>query len=130
MVEEGRVIGLVGTVVLVLLVGPLLVIGAVGLSLLAAAVLPGSPRRVRESFECPVTGRVVTADFVVLDGTAHPSEVVSCTAFRNPEWVTCKKGCRELADVHWGLSRAVFPRWAMTANGMVTWRSPEERPAA
>lgn len=121
---------LAATLVLVLLVGPLLVIAALGLSLLAAAVLPGSPRRVRDSFECPVTGRVVTADFLVPDGTAHPSEVVSCTAFRNPEQVTCKKGCRDLADVRWGLSRAVFPRWALTANGTVTWRSPEERPAA
>jgi len=90
---------LVATLVLVLLVGPLLVIAAVGLSLLAAAVLPGSPRRVRESFECPVTGRVVTADFLVPEGAAHPSEVASCTAFRNPEQVTCKMGCRQLADV-------------------------------
>ncbi|MFZ1057709.1 MAG: hypothetical protein WAP47_00815 [Candidatus Rokuibacteriota bacterium] len=51
---------LAGTMVVVLLVGPLLVIAAVGLSLLAAAVLPGSPRRVKETFECPVTGKVVS----------------------------------------------------------------------
>ena len=122
--------GLVGTVVLVLLVGPLFVIGAVGLLLVAAALFPGGGRQVRETFRCPWTRRVVTADFLVPDGAAHPSEVVSCTAFRNPEQVTCKKGCRELADVRWGLSRAVFPRWALTANGTVTWRSPQERPAA
>ena len=115
---------LVGTMVVVLLVGPLLVIGAVGLLFLAAAISSGSPRRVRESFECPVTGRVVTADFLVPEGAAHPSEVASCTAFRNPEQVTCKKGCRELADVRWGPSRAVFPRWALTAGGPVTWRTP------
>jgi hypothetical protein len=122
--------GLVGTVVLVLLVGPLLVIGAVGVLLVAAALFPGGARQVRETFRCPWTRRVVTADFLVPDEAAHPSDVVSCTAFRNPEQVTCKKGCRELADVRWGPSRAVFPRWAMTANGTVTWRSPEERPAA
>ncbi len=122
--------GLVSTAVLVLLMGPLIVIGAVGLLLVAAALFPRGPRQVRETFCCPWTRRVVTADFLVPDGAAHPSEVVSCTAFRNPEQVTCKKGCRELADVHWGLSRAVFPRWAMTADGTVTWRSPAERPAA
>ncbi len=122
--------GLVSTAVLVLLMGPLIVIGAVGLLLVAAALFPRGPRQVRETFCCPWTRQVVTADFLVPDGAAHPSEVVSCTAFRNPEQVTCKKGCRELADVHWGPSRAVFPRWAMTANGMVTWRSPAERPAA
>ena len=121
---------LVGTMVLVLLVGPLLVIGAVGLLLVTAALFSGGGRQVRQSFRCPWTRRVVTADFVVPEKAAHPSDVVSCTAFRNPEQVACKKGCRELADVRWGLSRAVFPRWALTADGTVTWRSPEERPAA
>jgi len=121
---------LVGTMVVVLLVGPLLVIGAVGLLLLATAIFSGSPRRVRESFECPVTGKVVTADFVVPEGAVHPLAVASCTAFRNPEMVRCTSPCRELADVRWGLSRAVFPRWALTADGTVTWRSPAERPAA
>jgi hypothetical protein len=121
---------LVGTVVVILLVGPLLVIAAAGLMLFAAAILPLSPRRVRETFECPVIGKVVTADFLVPEGAAHPSEVASCTAFRNPEQVRCKRDCRELADVRWGLSRAVFPRWALTADGTVTGRNAAERPAA
>lgn len=114
---------LVATSVLLLLVAPLLVIGAVGLLLLAAAILPGGPRRVRESFECPVTRRVVTADFLVPDGAAHPGKVVWCTAFSNPERVRCTSPCREFADVRWGLSRAVFPRWALTAGGPITWRN-------
>ncbi|MBI3029820.1 MAG: hypothetical protein HYY64_09940 [Candidatus Rokubacteria bacterium] len=114
---------MVGTMVVVLLVGPLLVIGAVGLLLLAAAIFSGSPRRVRESFECPVTGKLVTADFLVPEGAAHPLAVASCTAFRDPERVRCQSPCREFADVRWGLSRAVFPRWALTANGTVTWRT-------
>lgn len=117
---------LVGTMVVVLLVGPLLLIGATALLLLAAAVFPSTPRRVRETFQCPYTRRVVTADFVVPEGAAHPSEVTSCTAFPNPEQVTCKKPCREFAEVHWGLSRAVFPRWALTAGGLVTWRNAAE----
>ncbi len=121
---------LVGTMVVVLLVGPLLVIGAVGLSLLAAAIFGSGSRRVRETFRCPVTGRVVTADFVVREGAEHPAEVASCTAFPKRAKIACKKDCREFADVRWGLPRAVFPRWALTANGTVTWRTPAERPAA
>ncbi len=121
---------LVATLVLVLLVAPLLVIAAVGLSLLAAAVLPGTPRRLRETFECPVTGKVVTAEFLVPEGAEHPAEVASCTAFPKRAKIACKKDCREFADVRWGLPRAVFPRWALTANGTVTWRTPAERPAA
>jgi hypothetical protein len=115
---------LLAMIVVILLVGPLLLIGAVGLLFLATGILPGTPRRVRETFRCPWTRRVVTADFVVPDGAAHPSEVASCTAFPDPERITCKKPCREVADARWGLSRAVFPRWALTAGGLVTWRNP------
>ncbi|KRT72734.1 MAG: hypothetical protein XU13_C0020G0002 [Candidatus Rokubacteria bacterium CSP1-6] len=121
---------LVGTAVVLLLVGPLLVIGAVGLLVLAAAIFSGSPRRLRETFECPVTGKVVTAEFLVPEGAKHPAEVASCTTFPNRARIACKKDCRRFADVRWGLSRAVFPRWALTANGTVTWRTPAERPAA
>ena len=117
---------LVATMLVILLVGPLLLIGTVGLLLLAAAIIPGSPRQIRETFRCPRTGRVVTADFLVPEGAAHPSEVTSCTAFPHPEQVTCKKPCREFAEVRWGLSRAVFPRWALTADHTVTWRSASE----
>ncbi|MBI4590223.1 MAG: hypothetical protein HY725_15425 [Candidatus Rokubacteria bacterium] len=117
---------LVGTMVVVLLVGPLLLIGATGLLLLAAAVFPSTPRRVRETFRCPVTKRVVTADFTVPEGAEHPAEVTSCTAFPNRARITCKKDCREFAEVRWGLSRAVFPRWALTAGGLVTWRNAAE----
>ncbi len=120
---------LMGLMVAVLLVGPLVLIATAGLLLVVAALLPRSPRRVRETFPCPVTGRVVTADFVVADGAAHPSEVAWCTAFPNPERVTCKKLCRDFAEAHWGLSRGVFPRWALTGDGTVTWRNVEGSPA-
>ena len=117
---------LLGSMVVLLLVGPLLLLGAVAILILVAGIFPGNSRRVRESFRCPVTGRVVTADFLVAEGAAHPSEVASCTAFPNPERITCKKPCRDFAEAHWGLSRGVFPRWALTADGMVTWRSVAE----
>ena len=120
---------LMGLMVAVLLVGPLVLIATAGLLLLVAALLPRSPRWVRETFACPVTGRVVTADFVVADGAAHPPEEAWCTAFPNPERVTCKKACRDFTEAHWGLSRGVFPRWALTGDGVVTWRSVEGSPA-
>ena len=114
---------LVSTMVVVLLVGPLLLIGAVALLLLATAIFPSSPRRIRETFRCPWSHRVVTVDFLVPEGAAHPSKVTSCSAFSNPERVMCTKPCRDLAEVRWGLSRAAFPRWALIADGLVTWRS-------
>ena len=114
---------LVSTMVVVLLVGPLLLIGVAGFLVLAAALFPRSPRRIRETFRCPWSHRVVTADFLVPEGAAHPSDVASCSAFSNPEKVVCTKPCRELAEVRWGLSRAAFPRWALIADGLVTWRS-------
>lgn len=121
----GNMVGaLLGTTVVLLLVGPILLFWAMGVLLFVASALPSS-HRLRETFRCPWTKRVVTADFLVPEGAAHPSEVVSCTAFRDPQKVTCRKPCREFADVRWGMSR-MFPRWAMTADGPVSWRSATE----
>jgi hypothetical protein len=117
---------LVAMMVVILLVGPLLLIGVAAFLLLVTAILPSRPQRIRDTFRCPWTQRVVTADFLVPEGAAHPSDVASCTAFPNPEQITCKKPCREFAEVRWGLPRAVFPRWALIADGLVTWRSTEK----
>jgi hypothetical protein len=114
---------LVAGMVVLLLVGPLLLIGMGGLALFAAAILPDPRRRVRETFRCPVTGRVVTADFLVPEWALHPSGVVSCTFFPKSSRVTCKKVCREVAEVRWGPSRGLCPRWALISGGLVTWRS-------
>jgi hypothetical protein len=114
---------LIARVVVFLLVAPLLIIAVGWLALFVAAVIPDAYRRVRETFRCPVTGRVVTADFLVPEWAEHPSQVALCTAFRHPEVVTCKKSCREAAEVCWGFSRGLCPRWALISGGMVTWRS-------
>ena len=117
---------LLGTFVVALLVVPLLLIGAGGLLLIAAALIPGTPRRARETFLCPWSKRVVTVDFLLPVGATHPSDVASCTAFKDPRRVTCPKGCRELVMASFGLSRGVFPRWALISDGLVTWRSAGE----
>lgn len=119
---------LIGTLVVLLLIGPLLLILVAGLLLVLAAILPSVPRQVRQTFWCPWKRRMVTADFLVSEGAAHPSEVVRCTAFRDPEQITCKKQCRELIRVRTGLSRGTFPRWALIAGGAVTWREGQSAP--
>jgi len=113
---------LVAGLVVLVLIGPLVLIGVGGVLFLAAALFPGSPRRIRETFRCPVTRRIVTADFLVPEGAVHPLEVVSCTAFSDPQKVACNRPCRAFAEVGWGLSRGIFPRWALTAGGVATWR--------
>lgn len=114
------------SLVVLLLVGPLLLIGVVGLLFLSAAIIPSSLRRVRETFWCPWKRRVVTADFLVPERAAYPLGVASCTGFPDPKRITCQKACRELAEVRWGLSRGVFPRWALISGGVTTWRTAAE----
>lgn len=121
----GNMVGvLLGTMVVLFLIVPILVILAAGALLFVAAAFPTTVSS-RKTFRCPWTKRVVTADFVVPEGAAHPSKVVSCTAFPDPQKIACKKACRELVEVRWGMSR-MFPRWALTADRPVTWWSPTE----
>jgi hypothetical protein len=102
-----------------LLVAPFVVVPAIGLVFLAAALAGRDSRRVRTRFACPWTRRVVTADFFVEPAAAGPTEVLSCTAFRDPAHVTCHKACRGLAEVRWAPPRGLFPAWALTAGGPV-----------
>jgi hypothetical protein len=118
----------VAWMVVLLLVGPPLMLLAGGFLFAAAAMLPDTPRRLRESFWCPFKARLVTADFLVPIRAAQASEVVSCSAFPGGH-VRCKGACRSLTHVEWGASRGMFPRWALTADGPVSWRSPEAPPS-
>jgi hypothetical protein len=125
----GDVVGwLLAWMVVFLMVGPPVVMLAGGLLLAGAAMLPGTSRRVRERFWCPWKSRLVTVDFFVPPGAAHPSEVAACTAFRHPTRVLCQRACREVADVRWAVPPGMFPRWALTAGGPISWRSVAERP--
>lgn len=119
-------LAILGTLVVALLMGPLLLIAAGGLLLLVGALIPSTPRRAKETFRCPWTGRLVTVEFLLREGAGHPSDVASCTAFRDPLRVGCQKPCREFAEVVSGLPRGVFPRWALISDGMVTWRGAVE----
>ncbi len=111
---------LVGTLVVFLLIGPLVLIAIAGVLLLAAAFVGDGSQRTRATVRCPVTGNRVTADFLVPVGDTHPSEVISCSAYSPPRRVACKKACRDVTEVRWGARFGMFPRWALTANGPVT----------
>jgi hypothetical protein len=115
---------LVAWTVVFLLVGPPLVFLAGALLFAGAAMLPDTPRRVRESFRCPLLGRLVTADFLVPWRATQAAKVVSCSAFPGGQ-VRCQGACCALTEVQWSAPRTLFPRWAMTAGGPVAWRSLE-----
>ena len=117
-------IDLVAWMVVFLLVAPPVAFLAGGLLLAGAAMLPDSPRRVRQGFWCPWKARFVTADFLVRTGATRASEVVACSAFPDRR-VRCRGACRALTEVHWGVPRGLFPRWALTADGPVAWRSED-----
>ena len=103
--------------VVVLVFGPPLVIVPLVLALLAMGMFAhDGPRRVRKTFVCPVRGQRVRAYFLVPVGGAHPSSVLSCTAFLNPARVTCAEACRDFAEVGWTPPVGVFARWALTSD--------------
>ncbi len=59
----------------------------------AVLILSSNPRRVKETFWCPLAGRAVSADFLVPKGAERPTDVASCTVFANPGLITCGKVC-------------------------------------
>jgi hypothetical protein len=110
----------VAVFVLLVVFGPLLVI-VPGLLILCGIGMfaSGESRRARQTFECPVRHRPVTADFVVPVGAARPESVSSCSAFPDPTRVTCAQGCLQAAEVHWSAPVSLFGRWALVSDGIV-----------
>ena len=80
------------------------------------SLFPDGPARLRTSFFCPFKKRSVTADFLTEAGSDHPSDIVSCSAFAQPEHVTCKKACLELAGTR-TVSMTLLPRFSLIAGG-------------
>ena len=111
----------------ILIVSGLLILCGIGL------FFSDGPRRVRQTFECPVRHCTVTADFAVPVGAAQPSSVVSCSAFADPTRVSCAQGCLDAAVVRWTPPVGLFGRWALISNGGVPFAASTgpapERPA-
>ena len=113
--------GVLTIVFLAMLVAPI-----VGLFVLVALahLAPSSPMVARATFVCPIRKRRVTAAFLTVQGFRRPADVVSCSAFAEPERVACKKDCLDAANTEWEPS-PMTPRYSLIADGV----SPRE-PAA
>jgi hypothetical protein len=107
-----------GSLVVLLLLGPLAVMVAGALLLaVVAQFLPASPSLSRTSFECPFSRRRVTAAFLSRPGSDHPDDVLSCSVFKDPEQIRCKKACLELAHTA-SLGTPMVPRFSLVAGGV------------
>jgi hypothetical protein len=73
--------------VLLLLTTILLLLRAIG------PIGPGNPVLSRATFECPVSGRRVTVEFLVPPESDRPADVLSCSVFSKPYHVRCAKRC-------------------------------------
>jgi hypothetical protein len=89
--------------------------GAIGL-LWASSLFSGSSALSRVGFYCPFKKQRVTADFVTGAEEDRPSDVLSCSAFAEPDRVRCRKACLGLAETH-GVSTALLPRYSLIAGG-------------
>lgn len=106
------------SLVVLLLLGPLavMVLGALLLAVFAQ-FLPASPSLSRASFECPFSRRPVRAAFLSWPGADHPDDVLSCSAFKEPERIRCKKACLALAHTA-SLGTPMVPRFSLVAGGV------------
>jgi hypothetical protein len=89
--------------------------GAVGL-LWVLSLGSGGSTRSRTRFQCPVTNKGVTADFLTGPGGDRPSDVLSCSTFGKPDDVRCQKACLDLAATY-SVSTALLPRYSLIAGG-------------
>jgi hypothetical protein len=104
---------LIAAFILILLVVPALVaVGSVFLLGAAGWISLGSPSVGKAAFRCPISRRRVSAAFLTLPGTEQPSDVVSCSRFKNGRAITCQKGCLSLAASGWAAS-PMAPRYAL-----------------
>jgi len=106
------------SLVVLLLLGPLavMVAGALLLSVFAQ-FLPASPSVARTSFDCPFSRRRVNAAFLSWPGADHPDDVVSCSAFAEPQRIRCKKACLAMAHTA-SVGTPVVPRFSLIADGV------------
>jgi len=107
-------------VVLLLVVPVVLAVGSVVLLGAAGWVSYRSPSVGRAAFQCPFSKRQVTAAFLTPPGSEQPSDVVSCSQFKNERAVTCEKGCLDLVATGWSAS-PMEPRYALLS-GDVAYR--------
>ena len=112
---------LLASFVLILLVVPVIAaVGSIFLLGIAGWLSYASPSLAIARFPCPFTRRSATATFVTWAGSERPSDVVSCSLFKNGRAITCKKGCVHMATTGWSAS-PMEPRYALLS-GDVAYR--------
>ncbi len=112
------VITLLTGIAVLVLVSPLLMLGVTIFILAPLAHLAPRPTMIaRNTFDCPISRRRVSVEFLTSPDATRPSDVHACSVFPDGR-VRCEKGCRDLAEATWAPSPAV-PRFALIAGGTV-----------
>jgi hypothetical protein len=102
--------------VFALMLAPLVMLALTFLVLVPLAhLMPAPSMRAGARFDCPFSGRLVTATFVTSPDETHPTDVAACSRFGHGK-VACGKQCLTLAAVGWTPSPMV-PRFALLADG-------------
>jgi hypothetical protein len=101
--------------VLVVAVPVAVYFGAVVL-LWASSLVSLGPAVSRTRFSCPVTKRLVTADFLTESGSDRPSDVLSCSIFAQADRVRCQKSCLGFAETR-SVSMSLLPRFSLISGG-------------
>jgi hypothetical protein len=73
---------------------------------------PGNPVLSRATFECPVSRRRVTVEFLVPPESDRPADVLSCSVFSKPYHVRCAKRCLTQAEMG-RLTTSLEPRYPL-----------------
>ena len=124
---------LVGLLMVVLLVvPPAVLVGAMLLLWVSGHFLPAGPTVARMSFDCPFSKRRASVEFLIAPGSDRLSDVLSCSVFPKPYHVRCRKDCLKMAEAGWAPS-PMMPRYALLANGVAmrpvsTRHSPDPGP--
>jgi hypothetical protein len=105
---------------LLVLFSPLLMLALTVFVLAPLAHLARRPAMIgRSTFDCPLSKRRVSVEFLTSPDGTRPTDVRSCSMFADGR-IRCAKGCCDLSETAWTPSPAV-PRFALIA-GDTTYR--------
>jgi hypothetical protein len=108
------IVSVVAGVVLLVLFSPLLMLGLTVFVLAPLAHLARRPAMIgRSTFDCPVSKRRVSVEFLTSPDAPRPTEVRACSMFPDGR-IGCRQGCCDLSETSWAPS-PVTPRFALIA---------------
>ena len=108
------IVSVIAGVVLLVLFSPLLMLGLTIFVLAPLAHLARRPAMIgRSTFDCPVSKRRVSVEFLTSPDAPRPTEVRACSMFPDGR-IRCEQGCCDLSETTWAPSPAT-PRFALIA---------------